>query len=110
MVTKALAYEPKNDIILYGDQYGTVRSLTECLTNIVKENATNLLSVEYEDPKSLPLFSFNIYKKKKITLPSEKKKKQKTDLPLFSLGELGGVISSGRESTKKETMESEVKK
>ena len=62
--TMALTYDPKHDLLFYGDNFGILRSLSESLTKIVKENAQGTMNVKYDDSKKLPFFSFQNYKKK----------------------------------------------
>jgi hypothetical protein len=59
-----LTFSSEMDVLYYSDQYALVRSIKKSLANIIKQNSYGYKAVEYEDPKSLPFFSFKPYKKK----------------------------------------------
>jgi len=59
-----MTFDPTLDLVYYSDQHSLVRNVRKSLSNIVQANSYGFKAVEYEDPKSLPIFSFKPYKKK----------------------------------------------
>ena len=64
LLVNQVTFNPELDLIFYSDQFSLIRSLRKSLLNIIKTNSFGYKAVEYEDPKSLPFFSFKPYKKK----------------------------------------------